>query len=200
MHRGSQTDHQELCAIVDPPDIFSPCHLTGVGSEVRTGDVMMDADFSAPYARKEAFGEIRAGVSVAVCFFVVDALDVEAGVVERIPGSRLIGMDDRAWLDTVCKKVDCVGFLTNNHGHGAAVALASRDHDATFASLVLSETTIDAVLFPIGRLDVSAEVRAVDFDFARSFMGGGGIGDGFAQLVTQDESCFVLRVEDARQL
>ena len=93
MGQRSQSDQQELDAIVNSTGVLPPRHFVGVGLQIRAGDVMMDADLRSPQSRKEAFGVIRAGISVAVALLVVDPLEIEALVIKRIPGPGLVGMD-----------------------------------------------------------------------------------------------------------
>jgi hypothetical protein len=39
--------YRMLLAMADTPVVLAPCHFVGVGGQVRTDDVVMDADFSA---------------------------------------------------------------------------------------------------------------------------------------------------------
>ena len=76
--------------------------------------------------------------------------------------ARLIRLEDGAASDDLGNKANAIGFLPCHGRHGAALALASDDHDAALAGLVLSKATVDAVLFRIGRPNVATEVRAID--------------------------------------
>lgn len=61
-HRKAR--QEELLAVVDPLGILAPSHLQRVCLKVRAGDVMVNADLSAPDAREEAFGLVGAGAGV----------------------------------------------------------------------------------------------------------------------------------------
>lgn len=85
--------HKILLAIRDAPVVLTPRHFGCVGIQVRTGDVVMRADFGAPQAREERLGLIGAGFAVAVGLLVVDALGQIARV-QRVPVSRFVGVND----------------------------------------------------------------------------------------------------------
>ena len=79
---------------------------------------------------------------------MVDALGQIASV-QRVPMSRFVGMDDCADLNTLAESFQRLGLSLEGEGKRLAVALASNDDDAALAGLVLSESTIDTVLFVI---------------------------------------------------
>jgi hypothetical protein len=70
----------------------------------------------------------------------------------------LVSMHDRTRLHDLGDETDAIGFLTRDGGFGAVLALARDDDDAALAGLVLSEPTIAAVLFEVGRTDVATKV------------------------------------------
>ena len=93
---------------------------------------------------------------------MIDAVHVVIGV-QGVPAARLIGMDRRAHRDMLADHRDCVAFLADDKGKREAAALAGNDEDLPLAGLFLGEAAIDAVLDFVGRLDLGAKIRAVDF-------------------------------------
>ena len=96
---------------------------------------------------------------------VVDPLRGVFGV-QRIPMRGFVGMDRRIWRDDAFHEGKAVGFGLRDDRDGPAAALASDDHDAPLAGLVLGEAAVNPVRLLVCGADVAAEVSAIDLDRA----------------------------------
>lgn len=85
-------------------------------------------------------------------------------------------------------------------GQGASAALAKGNDDAATVRLVSLLATIQTVFPAVLRADVTAEVGAVDLDFARQGLSRRLGSKSLAQLVRQDEGRLVLHVQVTREL
>ena len=97
---------------------------------------------------------------------MIDALRQEAGV-QAIPMRGFVGMDDRAGVDTAFQRRDDSASLLNTKGSVRPFALAHDDDDLALAVLIDRKAAVAAVLFVVGGLHVTAEIRAVDLDRRR---------------------------------
>jgi len=89
-------------------------------------------------------------------------------------------------------------FRLEDERQRPAATLAHDDHDPALASLVASKTAVNAVLLPVGRLDVATEVSAVDLAGNCRLLGFGR--NRLAKLVQQNERRLVLPIEVAGEL
>ena len=125
----------------------------------------MDAVLCPAKAAEEALSLVRAGLTVAVAFLVIDPLRQEA-IMQRIPSAGFVGMDRRAGRDALADHGNGGAFRLEDEGQREAVALAHDDHDLALAGLVLSKPAINPVVLVVGLADVPADISAVHFDFA----------------------------------
>src|ERR1700733_10301195 len=100
---------------------------------------------------------------------MVDALCQEARM-QFIPVRGFIGIDRAALGNTIADNRNASSFGSRDEWQRLAVSLAHDDNDAPLASLVFTETAISAVIFPIGRASVAAEMPTVHFDVAGSLL------------------------------
>lgn len=159
----------------------------------------MRAEFGPTQAGKERLRTVRAGLPVAVANRMIDAAHFVM-LMQRVPSHRLVGMDDCAGLNALHHFGDRSAFGRRNVRNRAALALAHDNNALALARLIFREATVLAVLFVVRGFDVTAEVRAVDFDRA----GQRGVRDfgrhRLAKLVLQNERRPILHVEIAREL
>lgn len=110
-------------------------------------------------------------------------------------------MDCRVGMDARFDHRDRFAFRAKHVRYRAAIALAGDDDDTTLAVLVLGKPAIDPVFFPVGGLEVTAEIRAINLDLASEFVGGLLFGsDGLADFVRHDVSRLVLAIQVAGEL
>jgi hypothetical protein len=123
---------------------------------------MMLADLGAAQPREVRFGLIDAGSVVSRVFLaVIDPARV-IGRVQPFPRARLVGMNDCAAGDVLAYQRDCVALTGHDKRQCAAHNFASDNYDLALAGLFLGEPAVNAIGFPILRLDVPAEIGAVD--------------------------------------
>src|ERR1019366_4975401 len=108
----------------------------GVLTHIAAANMVMRADLSAAKPRKEAFRLVRAGVTVRIAFFMIDAFCKEA-FVQNIPVPGFVGMDDRIAVNAIGNCLDRLSFGAENEGERDTVALAHDDYDTALAGLVL---------------------------------------------------------------
>src|SRR5689334_5887698 len=187
--------------------IFAPGQLPRIPQKISPGDVMIVADLAAPRPGEEGLRAVGAGVVVGVLDGVVDPPGVEAGM-QRVPGRGFVGVDRRgaihARLDEVERRV-----LAGEHRRQRAAQAGSGqrplpDHDdhLALAALVPGQAPILAVLFPVLRADVAAEVGPVHLDLpagAAEPQAPELQAQGLADLVLQHEGGLVLDAQVARQ-
>jgi hypothetical protein len=87
-----------LLAIGHAAVILTPSGLLGVPQEVRAGDMVVVADFSAAHPREKFLCPIRASAVEALGFLMIYALHFKAGM-KIIPCGRIVGIDDSAGLN-----------------------------------------------------------------------------------------------------
>lgn len=196
--RGAR-NHLVLPAVAGAAVVLAPRHLSGVGGEVRTGDVVVNAHLGAAEAGKERLGLVGARFVGAVGDLMVDAVRLER-FVKPIPALRLVGVDDGARKDAGLNRLNALGFGAESKGKRLTLALTDHDDDATLARLVLGKATVLPIRLHVLGPDVPAEIGAIHFNRARH----GGVGSlgrySLAQLVSHDEGRPVLDVEVAAEL
>ena len=199
MRQRRAHDQAVLLAVADAAVILAPIHFSGVGRQIRAGDLVMNADLRAAQTGEEAFRLIGRSAVVAIGHGVVDALGHVARM-ESIPMGSFVGKDGAAQRDAIMQAAHAFIFALGHEGQRLAVALARHDHDLALARLVLCAATVNAMPFVVGGANVATRVHAVDFDFARNLDALIGSRHRLTQLVRQDESRLVLAVEIAREL
>ena len=190
---------QMQCSVGLPPVVLPPGHLSRVGEQVLPADMMVLPHLGAAQPAEVALGLVRAGAVPGERLGVVDPPHLVVGV-QRIPSSRLVRMDDGAGGDPLAQEGNRVGFLADHEGKCSAAPLAG-DHDRlALAGLLHREAAVLAVLPSILLLHGAADISAVDFDHAAQvalhLLGA----DRFPDLVSQDESGFVLDVQVPAEL
>ena len=163
--------HQIKFAVAHAPVVLAPRHFVRVGAEIRTGDVMVDADFRAAQPAKETLGLIGAGVAVRIRQRMIDPLRLDSARATD-PNERLRRRERAAVRHALTDRRNRCIFGRRDERKRLAVALAHDDDDVALAGLIARQATIAAVLFPIGRFDVAAKIAAVDFDLAASLLVG----------------------------
>jgi hypothetical protein len=78
MLQSSACSHQILFTVANAAVVLAPRHFTGVGWQVRTGDVVVNADFSAAQAGEKRLRLTGADLAVRISFAVIDPLRQEA--------------------------------------------------------------------------------------------------------------------------
>lgn len=192
-------DGDVLGLVVLAAVILAPRGFGRVLVEVLLGHMVVLADDGAAQAGEVAFRLIGAGAVEAVGEAVVDAERV-IGRFHVIPMRALVGVQDGPEGHPLADDLDALGFLTNDEGQRAALALTQDDDHAAVRVPVLGQATVLAVLLLVLRADVAAEVRAVHFDHAGERHVVVPLGHRFAQLVGQDEGRLVLAVQIAGEL
>ena len=156
LKRGGRR-HQILLAVGNPPVILTPSHFRDVSCKMRPSDMMMDTDLRSADAREKRLGVIRASAFVRICPFVIYALRQKA-IVERVPMRGFVSVNRGAEFDNGGDFGDAGRFGIENFGDGPAALFASDYGNLALAILVFGQATIAAVLFVIGRLQVTAEI------------------------------------------
>ena len=124
-------------------------------------------------------------VAIGIGEGVVDAPRAREVAVKLIPVRGLVGEHGRAGRDARLGDRDAVGLARPDEREGAAVPLPERDDDAAFAGLVLLQPPVNAILFPVLRPDVPAEIGAVHLDFTGKLDADRLAGEGFPELVRE---------------
>ena len=142
--------------------ILAPSHFGRVGVQALAADPVMHADLGAAQPGEIRLGLVGARAVLAECDRMIDPVHVVMGV-QHVPATRFVGVNGRTDRDVLADRRDRVALLTEHEGKRAAVALAHDDHDLPLAGLFLRDATVDALCNLVLRLDVAAEIRAVDF-------------------------------------
>src|SRR5580704_17103797 len=111
-------------------------------------------DFSAAHAAEKTLGVVCVRLSIipqAVGFLMVDAMQRVAGM-ERVPASRLIGIQRSFRRDTLANEGERIGFIAEHAGQRLAAALTDHNHNLALAELVDGLAPILAIFAAIGRL------------------------------------------------
>ena len=119
---------------------------------------------------------------------------------QAIPMRGFVGVNRGAGVDPAFQRRQGLGFALEHEGKRAAVALAHDDDDAALAVLVDRKATVAAVFLVVRRLHVTAEIGAVDLDFAAGFHRLDFRREGFADFVGENESRLILHVQFAGKL
>jgi hypothetical protein len=64
MLKGSVSSHQILFAVAGAAVILAPSHFAGIGRQIWTGNIVMNADLSATQAREKRLRLIGASLAV----------------------------------------------------------------------------------------------------------------------------------------
>ena len=125
------------------------------------------------------------------------------GRVQPLPGVRFVGVNDCAGGDVLADQRDCIALARHNEWKGPPHHFAGDDYDLALAGLFLSKPAISTIRFAVRLLDLTAEIRAVDFYRTRELglirvlnLGA----HRFPQLVRDNEGRLVLAIEIAAQL
>jgi Domain of unknown function (DUF6471) len=130
---------------------------------------------------------------------VVYAAGFPTGV-KRVPTRAFVGVDGGEGANVIAHERNRVTFVANDEGERAAVALAHDDNALALAGEVGFQAAVLAVLFPVFRLVVAAEVGAIDLNNAVELAGAVLKRHGFPQLVREDERRLVLNVQYFRRM
>jgi hypothetical protein len=188
-----------LRLVVGAAVVLAPCRLVGVLVQVLVRDVVMLAVHGAAQAGEVAFRLIGAGSVEAVGEAVVDAAGV-VGELDAIPMRGLVCVDHGAERHAGADDGGALSLATNHEGQRAARALAQHYDNAAVTVLVCGQAAVLAVLLPVLRANMTAEIRAVDLHHAVEVHGVIARRHRLAQLVRQDEGRLVLAGQVAREL
>lgn len=130
---------------------------------------------------------------------MVDALRGVFGV-KRIPMTGFVSVNDGGRGDDAFHERQPFGFGLCDGRNGPAATLASDDHDAALLALVLGKAAVDAIFLEIGGADMTAEIATINLNRTRKRRALDLRGDGFAELVSENESRLVLAIEIAGEL
>ncbi len=119
---------------------------------------------------------------------------------QAIPMRGFVGVNRGAGVDPAFERRKRSGFALEYEGKRAAPALAHDDDDAALAVLVDRKATVAAVFLVVGRLHVTAEISAIDLDFAAGLHRLDFGREGFANFVGENEGRLVLHVQFAGKL
>ncbi len=112
--------------------------------------MVMRADLGAAKAREKAFRPIGASAAVRIAFFVIFQ--------PAASSARMVALSSTRRAIVAMIELRCEKQTERN-----SIALAHNNNQA-LAVLFDRKAPVAAVLFPIGRLDVAAEIGAVDLD------------------------------------
>ena len=88
---GQASNAEDLIAIADAAQVFTPGGFLGIAKQIRPGNVVVMAKLAATQAGKVGLRAIRAGAVYAEAILMVDPLHRKA-VVQRVPRGAFIGM------------------------------------------------------------------------------------------------------------
>src|SRR3569832_2250412 len=155
--------------------------------------MMMVTNLCAAQTAEKFLRHVRAGTIGAVRLSVIDALHFKAGV-QTVPARGFIGVHNRSRLDAGLNPVERRAFRAEDSRDGIAVTLTNDNRGLALAVLVGSKAAIYAVLDMVGRLNVPAEMAAVDFRDLASAADRTALhffGHRLTQLVAENESALV---------
>src|ERR1700730_13342199 len=163
---------------------------------------MMLANLGAAQSREIRLGLIDADSVVSRVFLAVVEAQRVIGRMQKLTGTRLVGMNDCAGCNMLAYQRHCVALARHDKRQGATHDLASDNYDLAPAGLFLGEPASTAIRLAVLGFDVAAEIGAVDL-YRAGQLGLVGIVDlrahRFAQFVRQNERRLVLDVEIAAQ-
>lgn len=113
---------------------------------------------------------------------------------------RFVSMNCGAGVDTAFDRRKRLRFALEYERQRAAYALAHDDDDAALAVLIDRKAAVAAVFLVISRLHVTAEIGAIDFDFAAGFQRLDFRRHRLPDFVGHDVGRLVLAIEVAREL
>ena len=128
---------------------------------------------------------------------MIDALRLGTARAARPNGVASSAWIERASVGVLVRRRTRHRLRSDNEGQRAALALAQGDHDAALAGLMLCKATVNPIFCLVGRADVAAEVRAVDFNFAVELQALRLGSQRFADFVRENEGRLVLAVQIA---
>ncbi len=155
------------------------------------------ADLAAADSAEKAFRPIRAGTRERVGLLMVDLPQGEIGL-QITPRAGLVGIDRRALCDPPADEAQSILFTFEDGRHNMAIALSDNNHALPLP--VLDLAAIAAVLFQIRRLDVAAEIGAVDLGFSAGAADPSAVHldrHRFAQLVPEYKGALIVDAEIA---
>lgn len=88
---GQARNAEDLIAVADAAQVFTPGGFPGVANQIRPGNVVVMAKLAATQAGKVGLRAIRAGAVYTEAILMVDPAHGEAGV-QRVPRGAFIGM------------------------------------------------------------------------------------------------------------
>jgi hypothetical protein len=88
---------------------------------------------------------VRANAVFTKSIRVIDALRKKS-LVQHVPMWRFVSMDTSALIDVLIDIKQSVGLVTNHESERTAIALAESNNNPTCAGLMLSQTTVNAIL------------------------------------------------------
>ena len=179
--------------------IFTPRHFSGVAMQVAATNPMMDAKLGTTEPREVGLGLIGASAVLAKRDGMVDAVHFVMGM-KCVPSARLVSVNGRAKWNALPNGGDAFTLTLEYERKRPTAALADHHHYAALAGLFLSEPPVRAIFRLVFLFDVTAEVRAVDFDRTGELDAALFRLNCFPQFVRQHESGPVLAIEVAAQL
>jgi len=127
--------------------------------------MMVLATHHASNTRKEALDEVRVNAIATVSLGVVDPVSAKQDV-QRVPMRCFIGKQCGVAVDDVGNKLYSVRFMSNDRRKNSTPTFTGGNNHSTLTCLVPSQASIPTVLLKIGFADVSADIAAVNLNFA----------------------------------
>jgi hypothetical protein len=149
-----------LIPVGDPPVGLTPWGLLRVPEEIRTDDVVVNADPGAAEPREVFFSHVSARAIEAICLLMVNSLDLET-LIWVVPWFRFVGMHNRFLRDASANQLSGLTSRIENCRNGLASALPNCNDNLAPAALVPGKAAITTMCRYIGRLDVPTKIPAI---------------------------------------
>src|SRR5579883_2396769 len=180
MAKGQAPTCIKLRARGFPAHVFAPRHFAGILGKMRSGNMVMLADFGAAEPGEIALRLVCAGAIRAIGLAVIDPLHLERGM-KIVPSPRFVRMDGTPAGDAPPNDRDGLGLIFYHSCQGLAFPLPH--HHDTAALAVLGFAPADPRGAMIFRPDMAAEPGAINLDGSLQSGRGGTRRQGAPRLV-----------------
>jgi len=126
-----------------------------VAEEVRTRDVVVDADFGATEPGEVFLSHVSASAIEAVCLLMVDSFDLET-LMKVIPRRRFVGVQNRPLRDASANERSSLAFRIEDCRNRVTTAFTDHNYNLALAILVPGEAAVAAVYFLISQFEIAA--------------------------------------------
>lgn len=96
---------------------------------------------------------------------MIDTVRIELRV-QIIPVRGFIGVDSGHVVNTRGNNLTTYGFALGDNGKAFAAAFAPDNNNLALAGLIDRKAAVAAIFALVGRANMTAKIRAVQFDFA----------------------------------